>query len=645
MATIGSEWKVPRILFIAAFVTAALYFAQDVFIPFALAALLSFLLAPLVRHLEHWGFRRLPAVLLVSVLSIACSVCLGWIVMNQFVDLAEHLPNYKENVEQKLQALNGRTSEALTHATRILRELGQHAAIVSPLGDKTLPLIDGSESSQSVHVESAPTRVTIVVKELSSLDFLRSAISPLLTPLGKAAIVAILVVFMLIGREELRDRLIRLAGTTHMNVTTQALDDAGERVSRYLLMQFIINSIYGTGVAFGLYFIGVPNAFMWGLLATMLRFIPYLGFWLAAGIPFLLALASPTWFQPVATLLLFGILELIANNLEPSLYGSSTGLSSVAVLGAALFWAWLWGAVGLLLSTPLTVVLVVMGRHVPSLAFLNVVLGDEPVLRPHVRLYQRMLATDNDEAEDLFEEFTKEKSLTEAYDAFALPALSLAESDYHLGNIDDARRKLVHENMRELVQELGDQRKQSEDRARLAAIGPAQIVHAEPSRLASVPVMCFPARDEADEIAGAMLAQILQAAGAAMKTVSVASLAGEMLEMIEQEKIEVICISAVPPSGIRHARYLYKRIRARYSKIPIVVALWSSKLALDKAKRLIGCSEDDTIATTAAEAAKHILRLVDICSLRKQEVKKAQAHAISAVRQSQPSNFAVSVKE
>jgi hypothetical protein len=408
-------------------------------------------------------------------------------------------------------------------------------------------------------------------------------------------------------------------------------------------MQVAINSIYGAGVATGLYFIGVPNAFMWGLLATILRFVPYLGFWLAAAIPLLLALASPTWFQPVATIVLFGLLELIANNVEPTLYGSSTGLSSVAVLGAALFWAWLWGAVGLLLSTPLTVVLVVMGRHIPQLAFLNVVLGDEPVLLPHVRLYQRMLATDNDEAEDLFEEFTKGKSLTEAYDAFALPALGLAESDYHLGCIDDARRKLVHENMRELILQLGDQRKKADAQALESAAGRvlAPALQAEPSRLSCVPLICFPARDEADEIAGAMLAQIVQAAGATMKTTSVTSLAGEMLEMIQLEKIEVICISAVPPSRIRHARYLYKRIHARFSEIPIVVVLWSSKLTQEKAKRLIGCSESDTIATTAEDAAKHILRLVDICSLRKQEVKKAQDNAISAVRHSRESNMTV----
>jgi predicted PurR-regulated permease PerM len=622
MARTDAVWRLPRTLFVATFITAALYFAQDVFIPLALAALLSFLLSPLVTRLERLGLKRTPSVLAVSLFSLTCFVCLGWILTNQFIDLAVNLPNYKENLEQKLQTLSKRTGAVLSKATRVVRELGQQTAAEfepetkGPATDKTdlFPKPEHAEPAQA-----APTRVTVVTKEASSLEFLRSVLAPLSAPLGKAAIIILLVVFMLIEREELRDRLIRLAGTSHINVTTQALDDAGERVSRYLTMQLTFNSLYGVAIAAGLYFIGVPNALMWGLLAIVLRFLPYLGFWIATAIPFLLALASPGWIQPIATACLFGILQLISNNVEPSLYGTSTGLSSVALLGAALFWAWLWGPVGLLLSTPLTVVLVVMGKHIPHLEFLTVVLGDEPVLEPSVRLYQRMLATDNEEAEDLFEEFTKGKSLAEAYDTFALPALGLAESDYHLELIDDAKRKLVHENMKELVQDLGEQRKQALQMALLPGADP--VVTAGASRLAKVQVICFPARDEADEIAGAMLAQVLQAAGASMKTVSVVNFAGEMLEMIEQQQIEVICISAVPPSGVRHARYLYKRIRARFSEIPIVVALWSSKLGQEKARRLMCCAENDEIAINTAEAAKYILHLVETCSLRQEAMK------------------------
>jgi predicted PurR-regulated permease PerM len=626
MVRSDAEWRFPRTLLVATLITAALYFAQDVFIPFTLAALLSFLLTPLVTRLERSGFNRTLAVLIVVVFSVLSFGSLGWIVTNQLVDLAEKMPRYKENVENKLHAVNGRTGTVLRKAVDSLNELGQPLLIEQqPENAKEIPKRDLTPlpTAPPDSASATPTRVTVVARAQSTSEFVRSLIAPFLAPLGKGAIVIILVIFMLIEREELRDRLIRIAGPSHINVTTQALNDAGARVSRYLLMQLAINSVYGATVALGLYCIGVPQALMWGMLATVLRFLPYLGFWIALAIPFFLALASPSWHQPIETVFLFGTLELVVNQLEPGLYGSSTGLSSVAVLGAALFWTWLWGGVGLLLSTPLTVVLVVMGKHMPNLNFLNVVLGDKPALAPHMRLYQRMLATDTEEAEDLFDEFTTGKSLTEAYDTFALPALVLAELDFHHDQINEGKLKFLFDNMKELVQEFGDHRLLAREETLVSSTEPGLPVVT--SRLASVPTLCLPARDEADEIAGTMLEQVLHASGVSMHIVSADSLAGEMMEMIEQQMIEVIGISAVPPSGVRHARYLYKRIRAQYPRIPIVVGLWHSKLSPDKARRLLGCTPDDTVAMTIAEASKHFLRLVDLCSLRQQETEKAQA--------------------
>ncbi|HEY3319264.1 MAG TPA: AI-2E family transporter [Planctomycetota bacterium] len=625
MARSDVYWHFPRTLLVVALITAALYFAQTVFVPLVLAALFSFVLSPLVTRLERRGVQRTAAVLLVTALALVSCGLMGWMATNQVVDLAEKLPSYKKNVELKFQALHGPTGTALGRAFKVLNDLGQQSVMDSwpeiPLpidldsGQGVAPL---DERAKAVEFSPPPAvaGTPIASKGFSALDFLRNVIAPLFSPLGKVLIVVVLVVFMLIEREELRDRLIRLAGITHMNVTTQALDDAAERVSRYLLMQLAINAVFGTGVAIGLYFIGVPNALMWGLLATVLRFLPYLGFWIAAVIPFLLALAAPTWFQPAATLCLFAGLELLANNLEPRLYGSSTGLSSVAVLGSALFWAWLWGVTGLLLSTPLTVVLVVVGKYVSELQFLQVILGGGQVLEPHVRLYQRTLNTDVDEAGDLFEEFAQGKSLAEAYDTLALPALVLAELDFRMDRIDETRRKLVHDNMSELVQRLGEQRLRAQKAALLLDAQP--IMQAEAVRLASIPAICFPARDEADEIAGTMLAQIVQEAGASMQMASIDSLAGEMMETIERENIEVICISSVPSSGLRHARYLCKRIRAKYPNLNMVIVLWCSKLTQDKARRLMDCGENDTITVTAAEAATHILRLVNSGSLRKQ---------------------------
>ncbi len=627
MAQIDTAWRFPRALLVAATITACLYFAQDVIIPLTLAALLSFLLAPLVTRLERWNLNRTSSVVIVIVATLIGFGGIGWIITNQFVDLAEKLPSYKENVEQKLQALNGRTSAVFSNASKVLDDLAQKGA---------LPRIEPQPRPAITHqiptdvpavappvASVVPTPVMVVAKDTNSLEMLRLVLGQLLTPLGKAAIVIILTAFMLIGREELRDRLIRLAGTSKLHITTQALDDAGERVSRYLFMQLIINSVYGAAVAVGLFFIGVPNALMWGMLSMILRFIPYLGFWMAAGIPFLLALASPSWFQPVATLSLFALLELVTNNVEPGLYGTSTGLSSLAVLAAALFWGWLWGPMGLLLSTPLSVVLVVLGKHVPQLEFLSVVMSDEPVLQPHVRLYQRILATDYEEAEDLFEEFTKGKTLSEAYDNFVLPALALAESDYHFERIDDSRRKTVHDNMLEFVRDLGARREQAKPLDGLPA-EPGEKVSSdceappvEQGRLAHVEVICFPAHDEADEIGGMMLAQILRTEGVNIQVASVASLASEMVDVIEERKIEVICISSMTQKAARHARYLFKRIRDRYPKLPMVVALWSNKMGQEKARRLLGCGENDTVATTAAEATKDLLHLIVHCADRK----------------------------
>lgn len=629
MAQIELAWRFPRALLVAVTITACLYFAQEVIIPLTLAALLSFLLAPLVTRVEHRGLKRTPSVVIVIVAALTCFGGIAWIITNQFVDLAEKLPSYKENVEHKLQALNGRTSAIFGNASKVLDDLAQKIAPprIEPQVHPAVP----HEAPADVPVAApapapvAPTPVMVVAKDTSSLEMLRLVLGQILSPLGKAAIVIILTAFMLIGREELRDRLIRLAGTSKLHITTEALDDAGERVSRYLYMQLIINSVYGGAVAVGLFFIGVPNALMWGMMSMILRFIPYLGFWMAAAIPFLLALASPSWFQPVGTLVLFGLLEAVANNLEPGLYGSSTGLSSLAVLAAALFWGWLWGPMGLLLSTPLSVVLVVLGKHVPQLEFLSVVMSDEPVLQPHVRLYQRILATDYEEAEDLFEEFTKGKTLLEAYDNFVLPALALAESDYHFERIDDSRRKTVHDNMLEFVRELGMRRLEtkSDDVLPSESITVSKDSNKLPpvveGRLAHVRVICFPAHDEADEIGGMMLSQILQSEGVNLQVASVASLASEMVDVIEERKIEVVCISSMTQKAARHARYLFGRIRDRYPKLPVVVALWSNKMGQEKARRLLGCGENDTVATTAAEAIKDLLHLIVHCAERKSE--------------------------
>src|SRR5688500_16195348 len=382
--------------------------------------------------------------------------------------------------------------------------------------------------------------------------------------------VIVFVVFILLQREDLRHRLIRLVSGGEINLTTQALDDAATRISRYLLMQLIVNVTYGIPIGIGLWLIGVPNAVLWGLLATLLRFIPYIGPWIAATIPLLLSLAafpdSTHFFMAVA---LYVTVELISNNVvEPWLYGASTGLSATAVVISAVFWTWLWGPLGLLMSTPLTVCLVVMGKYVPQLQFLDILLGDEPVLAPHEKIYQRLLAMDQEEASDLVEEYLKEKELVELYDEILIPALGLAEHDRHRGLLDDARQNYIRQGMKELVKEVAErnevpraevtepQETQPKQHPRNGN-GDADRAPLEPKQPV---VLCLPARDEADEIVAMMLSQVLEQAGCAARYMPTAALASEMMQTVEEHNPRLVCISALPPSAVAHAKYLCKRL-------------------------------------------------------------------------------------
>ena len=372
-----------RNVLLTAFVVAILYFARDLLIPLALAALLTFLLAPLVSRLERW-MGRIAAVLLVAAMIFSVIAMAGWVLTRQLVDLAARLPDYKVNIETKIHSLQLPSGGVFKRLSQTVEELKKD------LRGSDEPTVSESSGKPATAV-ALPTKASpklpvqvVETSEANPLQLLQVIISPLLGPLGTTGLVVLLVIFMLLKREDLRSRLIRLIGQGNISVTTRAMDDANQRVSRYLLMQFVVNVIYGTAVAIGLFFIGVPNAILWGAFATALRFIPYIGPWIAAAFPVILSLAvSPSWMMPLITLGLFVLLELICSNMiEPWLYGSSTGVSSIALVVAAVFWTWLWGAIGLLLATPLTVCLVVMGRHVPQLAFLSVMLSDEEALSP-----------------------------------------------------------------------------------------------------------------------------------------------------------------------------------------------------------------------------------------------------------------------
>jgi hypothetical protein len=433
--------------------------------------------------------------------------------------------------------------------------------------------------------------------------------------LGSTGIVVVLVIFFLVRREDLRDRFIRLVGKGQVTVTTQAIEDAAARVSRYLSMQLLLNVTFGISVTIGLYLIGVPSAILWGILGAALRFIPYIGAWIAAAVPIGLSMAISTgWVPPILTVGLFGGLELfIGNVLEPWLYGKNTGVSPVAVLVAAVFWTWLWGAVGLLLATPLTVCLMVIGKYVPQLSFLDILLGNDEVFEPPKRVYQRLLAGDQEESTELIYGYLEHMPLVELYDTVLIPALAMAQTHWQRGEINEDRHKFIFQSLKETVEELGE--RQQEARATKEAEKPNQADGDSPlepsTNSSSLCVLCLPARDEADEIAAMMLAQLLATRGCTIEAVSVTALASEMVDLVEQRNADVVCISAMPPTASAHARYLCKRLQGRFPDAHLIVGLWNATGDLNKAKERIGCGATTHVVAKLATAQEKIHGLLE----------------------------------
>ena len=440
-----SAWMLASI----AVVVAALYLAKGVLVPLTLAVLLSFLLSPVCDWFERHGLPRIPAVLVTAILGFASLGLVVWMAVVQMTELAPKMPEYQANLQAKLHSANALAITALSKVTRAGQDIGRNlpetAGAQEPLGT--------SERPYPVRVLSAPA---------SPLEVFGGAFGTVLGVLASAGLVIVLVVFFLIRRDDLRDRFIRLIGKGRVTVTTQMLEDAGTRVSRYLSMLLLMNAAFGTAVGIGLYLIGLPNAILWGILAATLRFIPYLGPWIAAAMPIGLSMAiSASWAAPLLTVGLFVVLELLSNNiLEPWLYGTRTGVSAVAVLVAAVFWTWLWGVVGLLLATPLTVCLLVIGKHVPQLSFLDILLGNEPVFEPAKRVYQRLVAGDQEEAAELVQGSCEHMPVVEVYDTMLISALALAETHGQRGDLTEGRHRFILQSVKEIVQEQGDRRQE-----------------------------------------------------------------------------------------------------------------------------------------------------------------------------------------
>jgi predicted PurR-regulated permease PerM len=658
-------------------VVAALYFAQTVLIPLALAMLLSFLLAPVVNRVERLHIGRVPSVMIVVVIVFVLIGALGYVVWTQVYDLADHIDQYSGNIIAKVEQLRPGNGGVFSKVRKTVEEVQQKVdqpqsatTQTTQPGDKAHELIASEIAARTgtprMRSETAPQESATTLPAVASTQWTRQnplpvgivqPSSPLQTlgtylgvvagPLGTAGIVAVFMIFMLLQREDLRNRLIRLTGRGQLTIATTALDDATTRISRYLTAQAIVNGSYGAAIAIGLWIIGLtigrhdpsqtshfPNVILWGMLCAILRFIPYLGPWIAAAFPVFIALAVYKSFGVfVSVVLLFVVIELGSNNLmEPWLYGSSTGMSTVAILVSAVFWTWLWGVIGLLLATPLTVVLVVLGKYVPQLSFLDVMLGDEPAFEPPARVYQRLLALDAEESLDVVEEFRDQMSLEQVYDTILLPAMALAEQDRHKGLLDERRQTFIRETMRDIIEEMGDQEparcaKEQEDKDQQegrsepevslrgsgtdstpsgAANADEEISISASSRLpiprdSVVNVVCLPAHDEADEICNLMLAQLLEFRGYRAHSISHNALASEMVEQIESKDADVTIVSALPPAAVAHARYLCKRVHARYPEAPMAVGLWTLSRNVERARERITCVHSVQLGTTLKE--------------------------------------------
>jgi hypothetical protein len=446
----------------------------------------------------------------------------------------------------------------------------------------------------------------VVQTQSDPFSMLTSMLGPLLGPIGTGGVVVVFAIFMLINRESLRNRLLRLAGQGHLSSTTRALDDATKRVSRYLLLQSLVNVAYGCLVGLGLHFIGVPNPVLWGVLAGLFRYIPYLGPLVGGVLPLLLALgAFDDWKRPLLVLAMFVVLELsTANFVEPMLYGSQTGITSLAILIAAIFWTVVWGPVGLLLSTPLTVCLVAFGKHTPKLEFLTVLFGDETVLPQDAKIYQRLLASDPEEAREIAAAHVKESSIEDLYESVLIPMLILAKHDRDRRHIDESQLAYLYQNTRELVEELGDE---------FASATADSANDSEPKkkpdlgarRTAAYEALVVPAQDEGDEIVGMMLAQFASKAGHRMKV-----LAADRITELEIGSANhspfVVCISALPPCSLSRTRSLFEKLKQSHGEANILVGLWNFTGAAPKAGERIGARNGDKVVTTLSETMKEI---------------------------------------
>jgi predicted PurR-regulated permease PerM len=590
-------------LAIGMIVVAALYIAREIFVPLAVAILLSFALGPLVQLLRRLRFGRIPSIIAAVVLAFLVIFGVGALIGEQLAQLAGNLPGYQVNIVEKIHTLRSSAINKglVGRASIMLQDLGAEITKAPPPAAGKPPVAAAAAPHEPQPQKPLP--VEMHQPDPTTFQIVESVIGPLLQPLATAGIVIVFVIFFLVQREDLRDRFIRLAGARDLRRTTAALDDAGSRLSGYLLAQTAINSCFGVLVGVGLWIIGVPDPLLWGILSLLLRFVPYIGAVIAVLFPAALAVAvDPGWTMLFWTIALFAVVEPVTSQIvEPILFGRSAGLSPVAVVLAAAFWTWLWGPVGLLLSTPLTLCLVVLGRHVEHLKFLEVAFGNRPALTPEEGFYQRILAGDPDEAAYQAEEFLKDKTLAAYYDEVAIKGLALAQLDVNRGLLDHPRRVQVKSAIDDVIDDLSDH-----DDPAAAEEGKIASSDAMPPGWGDNAILCVAGRGSLDEAAAAMLAQLLTRQGLGAQVVSSPAVAAGAIFHLDVSGVQIVCLSYLEPGGFTNARYLVRRLRRRLPRVQILVGFWTMAAAdvgpLD-ALRQTGA---DAIVTSLAEAMQKI---------------------------------------
>jgi len=574
-------------------VVAALYLAREVMIPITLAILLSFILAPAVGLLRNLHLPRLAAVLLSVVLALAVIGILGSVIGVQVASLAPDVPRYATTIGQKVTTVQNFSVGHLSHLVARLKERARRNGETQPAETKN--------AAPAGQPGQAPMPVEVHQPDPKPLEIAQRVLAPVLNPLETTLIVLIVSIFILLQREDLRDRLIRLFGARDLHKTTVALDEAAHRLSRYFLFQVAINAAFGLVISIGLFLIGVPSPVLWGILGSLLRFVPYIGSAIAAILPVILAAgADPGWMLALETAALFVFVETLTGQfLEPLIYGHSTGLSPAAVVISAIFWTWLWGPIGLILSTPLTLCLVVLARHVQRLEFLDVLLGDQPALTPVENFYQRLLAGDPDEAQDQAEHLLKEMSLGDYYDEIAVKGLQLAAGDAQRDVLTPDKLARVRDSAQELVADLGEYdaaqlpepaATPSVDNGATGKVMAPATATGEPAlaQQAKGAVLCIAGREPLDETVNAMLVGLLDKHGIITRGASSDKASRERIAFLNTEAIALVCVTSLAINGTpAHIRYLIRRLRARVGRnIPILVGLWPA----DEVPRTEACN-------------------------------------------------------